>query len=85
MPRLQDIQITKAWRHESQPGRIHYIILREDGRPRRLWTEEGSELGLVLNEALVAQGYEGPLRKRTVDGIVGGMRENPRSLQEPRH
>ena len=60
MPHTPDIHILRAWRQKGESGRIHYIITTHDGAQRRLYVADDTALGRVLNEALLAQGYEGP-------------------------
>jgi hypothetical protein len=60
MPTLTGIDVKRAWRHTSQPGRIHFVIGTAGGQERRLWQDEETELGRVLAAALAAVGYTGP-------------------------
>jgi hypothetical protein len=54
------LQIRRAWRYRSEPDRIHFVVATHEGDNRHLFTQEASALGRVLDEALRAQGYEGP-------------------------
>ena len=60
MPHLHDVKILRAWRQKGESGRIHYIIVTSDGKERRLYVDDGTGLGKVLDAALLAQGYTGP-------------------------
>lgn len=60
MPHTPGIEILRAWRHTGEEGRIHYMIRTHDGVDRHLYVDDGTGLGRVLNEALLAQGYSGP-------------------------
>ena len=61
MPRLNGtVQITKAWRHKGESGKIHYIVTTHEGADRHLAASEESGLYQLLDSALLAQGYEGP-------------------------
>lgn len=51
--------VRRAWRHRTEPGRIHYVA--NGGRAdRRLYVDRGDPLYAVLDEALAARGYTGP-------------------------
>lgn len=61
MPRLNGtVQITKAWRHTGETGKIHFIMTTHDGGERHLCERDGRALYRLLDEALLAQGYTGP-------------------------
>jgi CheY-like chemotaxis protein len=60
MPHLDGVQILRAWRQKGESGRIHYIVVTADGKERRLYVEDGTGLGKVLDAALLAQEYTGP-------------------------
>lgn len=62
MPHL-GVRITKAWRHDGEPNRIHYTIERVGDAPvRHLYVDAGQSLYDVLDAHLRAQGYTGPRR-----------------------
>ena len=63
--------IRRAWRHRSQPHRIHYIA-NGGGSDRRLYVDAPSPLYQVLNEALEALGYDGPSYPGKVPGESAG-------------
>ena len=63
MPRLTDVTILRAWRQSNEIGRIdriHYMISRADGEPRRCYVDAPAALHTVLDEHLRAVGYTGP-------------------------
>lgn len=60
MPHTPELRILRAWRQTGEVGRIHYIVRTHDDGERRLYADESSGLGKVLNDALLAQGYNGP-------------------------
>lgn len=60
MPHLHGVQILRAWRQKDESGRIHYIIVTAGGNERRLYVDDSTGLGKVLDAALLAQGYSGP-------------------------
>lgn len=70
MAYVRNLQITKAWQYGERGAdkRIHYAIVRADGRTRHLHEDPGSALYVILWEALDAIGYferppaEGPVR-----------------------
>ena len=64
VPHLHGVQILRAWRQKGESARIHYIIVTADGSERRLYADDSTGLGKVLDSALLAQGYTGP---RTAD------------------
>lgn len=51
--------VRRAWRHRSEPHRIHFIA-NGGGADRRLYVDEGNPLYTVLDEALTGLGYTGP-------------------------
>jgi hypothetical protein len=59
MPHL-NIEITKAWRHRNEIGRIHYTWRPPEGGVRHLIADEGSAMYGVLEAHLAAQDYTGP-------------------------
>ncbi|MEU5554297.1 hypothetical protein ABZ738_31450 [Micromonospora sp. NPDC047793] len=60
MPVISDRVVLRAWRHNNQTDRIHFIVARADGSTRRLWVGEGHFLYEILNSHLLAIGYTGP-------------------------
>lgn len=61
MPRLQGVEITKAWWHQDEgPERIHFTVTRSGGPVRHLYTDAPSALHAVLQEHLDGLGYSGP-------------------------
>lgn len=51
--------IRRAWRHRSEPDRIHFIA-NGGSTDRRLYVDQGNPLYAILDEALRGLGYEGP-------------------------
>lgn len=63
MPSLSEVKILRAWRQRNEIGRIdriHYMISRAEGEPRRCYVDAGAALHQVLDEHLRAIGYAGP-------------------------
>jgi hypothetical protein len=61
------LAIRRAWRFRSEPDRIHFVVATHEGDDRHLFTQETSALGRVLDEALRAQGYDGPSEANEVE------------------
>lgn len=60
MPHLTGDPIVKrAWRHRSEPDRIHFIA-NGGSDDRRLYVDAGNPFYAVLDEALKVRGYTGP-------------------------
>ena len=60
MPHTPGLHIPRAWRHAGEMSRIHYVITMANGEERRLYADETSALGKVLNDALLEVGYREP-------------------------
>ncbi|MFF5181428.1 hypothetical protein ACFY2Q_25650 [Micromonospora sp. NPDC000316] len=60
MPVISDRVVLRAWRHKSQPDKIHFIVARADASTRRLWVSKGHFLYEILDSHLLAMGYIGP-------------------------